>query len=467
MLEYSAMGCKIRKYLLNIFEVSKKNLNLQINPIWMIMDVKKTIEETKICVIGLGYVGLPLARLFSTKFETIGFDMNQSRVDALMTGHDATLEVSDELLQDAIKNHGFRCTTNLEEIKQCNFYVVAVPTPVDSDNRPDLKPLWGASETVGKVISKGDVVVYESTVYPGVTEEECLPVVERVSGLKFNVDFYAGYSPERINPGDKLHTVEKIKKVTSGSLPEIADYVDAVYNSVLINGTHKAPSIKVAEASKIIENSQRDVNIAFMNELAKIFNAMGIDTHDVIEAASSKWNFIKLSPGLVGGHCISVDPYYLIQKAQVYGVLPRIMHASRRLNDGMGAYVANQTIKCMNKKGVMVKNARILILGITFKENCPDIRNTKVVDIYHTLREYTPNITVFDPWANAEHVKEEYGVEISSQLPAISSQRYDAVILAVAHKEFLDMDVKTFVREGGVIYDVKGILPREIVDGRL
>lgn len=433
----------------------------------MIMDVKKTIEETKICVIGLGYVGLPLARLFSTKFETIGFDMNQSRVDALMTGHDATLEVSDELLQDAIKNHGFRCTTNLEEIKQCNFYVVAVPTPVDSDNRPDLKPLWGASETVGKVISKGDVVVYESTVYPGVTEEECLPVVERVSGLKFNVDFYAGYSPERINPGDKLHTVEKIKKVTSGSLPEIADYVDAVYNSVLINGTHKAPSIKVAEASKIIENSQRDVNIAFMNELAKIFNAMGIDTHDVIEAASSKWNFIKLSPGLVGGHCISVDPYYLIQKAQVYGVLPRIMHASRRLNDGMGAYVANQTIKCMNKKGVMVKNARILILGITFKENCPDIRNTKVVDIYHTLREYTPNITVFDPWANAEHVFQEYGIVISSQLSALSSQHYDAVILAVAHKEFLDMDVKTFVREGGVIYDVKGILPREIVDGRL
>ena len=422
------------------------------------------MKETKICVIGLGYVGLPLARLFSTKFETIGFDMNQRRVDALMTGHDATLEVSDELLQDAIKNHGFRCTTDLEEIKQCNFYVVAVPTPVDRDNRPDLRPLWGASETVGKVISKGDVVVYESTVYPGVTEEECLPVVERVSGLKFNVDFYAGYSPERINPGDKQHTVEKIKKVTSGSTPEIADYVDSVYNSVLINGTHKAPSIKVAEASKIIENSQRDVNIAFMNELAKIFNAMGIDTHDVIEAASSKWNFIKLSPGLVGGHCISVDPYYLIQKAQVYGVLPRIMHASRRLNDGMGAYVANQTIKCMNKKGVLVKNARILILGITFKENCPDIRNTKVVDIYHTLREYTPNITVFDPWANAEHVFQEYGVTVCNEAP---TTQFDAVILAVAHKEFLDMDVKAFAKEGGVIYDVKGILPRDIIDGRL
>ena len=422
------------------------------------------MKDTKICVIGLGYVGLPLARLFSTKFETIGFDMNQARVDALMTGHDATLEVSDELLQDAIKNHGFRCTTDLEEIKKCNFYVVAVPTPVDRDNRADLRPLWGASETVGKVISKGDVVVYESTVYPGVTEEECLPVVERVSGLKFNVDFYAGYSPERINPGDKQHTVEKIKKVTSGSNPEIADYVDAVYNSVLVNGTHKAPSIKVAEASKIIENSQRDVNIAFMNELAKIFNAMGIDTHDVIEAASSKWNFIKLSPGLVGGHCISVDPYYLIQKAQVYGVLPRIMHASRRLNDGMGAYVANQTIKCMNKKGVMVKNAKILILGITFKENCPDIRNTKVVDIYHTLCEYTPNITVYDPWANAEHVFQEYGVTVTNEAP---TTQFDAVILAVAHNEFLNMDVKSFVKDGGVVYDVKGILPRNIIDGRL
>ena len=422
------------------------------------------MKDTRICVIGLGYVGLPLARLFSTKFETIGFDMNQSRVDALMTGHDATLEVSDELLQDAINNHGFRCTTNLDEIRGCNFYVVAVPTPVDRDNRPDLKPLWGASETVGKVISKGDVVVYESTVYPGVTEEECLPVVERVSGLRFNVDFYAGYSPERINPGDKQHTVEKIKKVTSGSTPEIAEYVDGVYNSVLVNGTHKAPSIKVAEASKIIENSQRDVNIAFMNELAKIFNAMGIDTHDVIEAASSKWNFIKLSPGLVGGHCISVDPYYLIQKAQVYGVLPRIMHASRRLNDGMGAYVANQTIKCMNKKGVMVKDARILILGITFKENCPDIRNTKVVDIYHTLQEYTNNITVYDPWANAEHVRHEYGVEVTNEKPV---EKFDAVILAVSHKEFLDMDVKAFAKDGGVIYDVKGILPRNIIDGRL
>ena len=421
--------------------------------------------EIKIAVIGLGYVGLPLARLFSTKYKTVGFDMNQKRVDALMAGHDATLEVSDELLQDAINNHGFVCTTDLDKIRECNFYVVAVPTPVDVNNRPDLRPLWGASETVGKVISKGDIVVYESTVYPGVTEEECLPVVERVSGLKFNVDFYAGYSPERINPGDKLHTVEKIKKVTSGSTPEIADIVDGVYNSVLINGTHKAPSIKVAEASKIIENSQRDVNIAFMNELAKIFNAMGIDTRDVIEAAASKWNFIKLSPGLVGGHCISVDPYYLIQKAQVYGVLPRVMFAARRLNDGMGNYVAEQTIKCMNKKGLLVKDAKILILGITFKENCPDIRNTKVVDIYTSLEEYTKNVTVYDPWASKENVKREYDIDIVSELP--TGEKFDAVILAVAHNQFKELDIKSLVVDNGVVYDVKGILDRTIIDGRL
>lgn len=426
------------------------------------------MKEIKICVIGLGYVGLPLARLFSTKFPTIGFDMNQSRVDALMQGHDTTLEVSDEFLQDAINNHGFICTTDIEQIRQCNFYVVAVPTPVDANNRPDLKPLWGASETVGKVISKGDIVVYESTVYPGVTEEECLPVVERVSGLKFNEDFFAGYSPERINPGDKEHTVEKIKKVTSGSTPEIADVVDGVYNAVLVNGTHKAPSIKVAEASKIIENSQRDVNIAFMNELAKIFNAMGIDTNDVIEAASSKWNFIKLKPGLVGGHCISVDPYYLIQKAQVYGVLPRVMFSARRLNDGMGDYVGNQVIKLMNKKGVLVKDSRILILGFTFKENCPDVRNTKIIDIYHTLEEYTKNITIYDPWANPEKVEKEYGVKLANgSLDAMKGQ-YDAVVLAVAHKEFVSFDIRSFLKdENGVVYDVKGILNREVIDGRL
>lgn len=422
------------------------------------------LSDYRICVIGLGYVGLPLARLFSTKFETIGYDTNKARVEALMTGHDSTLEVSDELLQDAIANHGFRCTSDLDQIRDCNFYVVAVPTPVDQNNRPDLRPLVGASETVGKVISKGDIVVYESTVYPGVTEEECLPVVEKVSGLKFNEDFFAGYSPERINPGDKEHTVEKIRKVTSGSTPEVADIVDAVYNAVLLNGTHKAPSIKVAEASKIIENSQRDVNIAFMNELAKIFNAMGIDTRDVIEAASSKWNFIKMSPGLVGGHCISVDPYYLIQKAQVYGVLPRIMYNARRLNDGMGAYVAEQTIKCMNKKGTIVKDSNILILGVTFKENCPDIRNTKVIDIYHTLLEYTNNITVFDPWADAAQVKHEYDLDIVTELPA---GKYEAVILAVAHENFRSIDVKSLLSENGVVYDVKGFLDRDVVDARL
>lgn len=417
----------------------------------------------KIAVIGLGYVGLPLARLFSTKYQTIGFDMNQKRVESLMGGHDTTLEVTDVLLQEALDS-GFKCTSNLEDIRDCNFYVIAVPTPVDRNNRPDLTPLISASETVGKVISKGDIVVYESTVYPGVTEEECLPVVERVSGLKFNLDFFAGYSPERINPGDKEHTVEKIKKVTSGSTPEIADIVDKVYNSVLINGTHKAPSIRVAEASKIIENSQRDVNIAFMNELAKIFNAMDIDTNDVIEAASSKWNFIKLRPGLVGGHCISVDPYYLIQKAQVYGVLPRIMSSARRLNDGMGDYVANQVIKLMNKKGVLVKDSNILLLGITFKENCPDIRNTKVVDIYSTLLEYTKNISVYDPWANAEKVYEEYGIRM---IDNVNEKKYDAIILAVGHNEFKTIDIKALGNDISVVFDVKCFLDRAIVDGRL
>lgn len=421
-------------------------------------------EDIRICVIGLGYVGLPLARLFSTKFPTIGFDMNQSRVDALMSGHDATLEVDDALLQEAISKYGFVCTTDLEQIRDCNFYVVAVPTPVDRNNHPDLTPLLGASHTVGQVISRGDVVVYESTVYPGVTEEECLPQVERVSGLKYNLDFYAGYSPERINPGDKEHTVEKIRKVTSGSTPEIAQLVDSVYNAVLTNGTHLAPSIRVAEASKIIENSQRDVNIAFMNELAKIFNAMGIDTNDVLEAAASKWNFIRLKPGLVGGHCISVDPYYLIQKAQVYGVLPRLMTNARRLNDGMGDYVANQVIRCMNLRGVMVKDARYLLLGITFKENCPDIRNTKVVDIYHTLSQYSSDITVYDPWANPESVQRAYGIQIQNHLP---QQQFDAVILCVAHSQFLQLDVRSLVRGNGVVYDVKGVLDRHVIDARL
>lgn len=422
------------------------------------------MKETKICVIGLGYVGLPLARLFSTKYKTIGFDMSQRRVDALMAGHDATLEVSDELLQDAINNHGFICTTKLEDIKDCNFYVVAVPTPVDENNNPDLTPLYGASTTVGKVISKGDVVVYESTVYPGVTEDECLPVVEKVSGLKFNVDFFAGYSPERINPGDKLHTVEKIKKVTSGSTREIGEYVDKVYLSVITAGTHLAPTIKVAEAAKVIENSQRDINIAFVNELSRIFTKMGIDTLDVLEAASTKWNFLPFKPGLVGGHCIGVDPYYLAQCAQRYGYNPEIILAGRRMNDGMGEYVANQVIKLMLKKGIQVLHSNIVILGFTFKENCPDVRNTKVVDIVNALKEYNLNITICDPWANPAIAEHEYGLTVINELPA---DRFDAAIMAVAHNEFKELDIALLVKGNSVIYDVKGVLPREIVDGRL
>lgn len=421
------------------------------------------MENIKICVIGLGYVGLPLARLFSTKYETIGFDMNQARVDALMAGHDATLEVSDELLQGAIKN-GFRCTTDIEEIRSCNFYVVAVPTPVDRDNRPDLSPLYGASTTVGKVISKGDIVVYESTVYPGVTEDECIPVVEKVSGLKFNVDFFAGYSPERINPGDKLHTVEKIKKVTSGSIPEIGKIINEVYSSVITAGTHLAPSIKVAEAAKVIENSQRDINIAFVNELSKIFTRMGIDTQDVLEAASTKWNFLPFKPGLVGGHCIGVDPYYLAQCAQRFGYNPEIILAGRRMNDGMGEYVANQVVKLMLKKGIQVLDANIVILGFTFKENCPDVRNTKVVDIYRSLQEYNVNITVYDPWANPAVAKHEYGIDITNELPAGT---YDAAILAVAHEKFRGLDVESLLNNRHIIYDVKGFLNRTQIDGRL
>lgn len=422
------------------------------------------MEETKICVIGLGYVGLPLARLFSTKYKTIGFDMSQRRVDALMAGHDATLEVSDELLQDAINNHGFICTTQLDDIKDCNFYVVAVPTPVDENNNPDLTPLYGASTTVGKVISKGDVVVYESTVYPGVTEDECLPVVEKVSGLKFNVDFFAGYSPERINPGDKLHTVDKIKKVTSGSTPEVGQYIDDVYSSVITAGTHLAPTIKVAEAAKVIENSQRDINIAFVNELSRIFTKMGIDTLDVLEAASTKWNFLPFKPGLVGGHCIGVDPYYLAQCAQRYGYNPEIILAGRRMNDGMGEYVANQVIKLMLKKGIQVLNSDVVILGFTFKENCPDVRNTKVVDIVNALKEYNLNITIYDPWANPIIAELEYGLVVTNELP---TEKSDAAIMAVAHNEFKELDVLSLIKDGAVVYDVKGMLPREIVDGRL
>ena len=420
----------------------------------------------KIAIIGLGYVGLPLARLFSTKYKTIGFDVNSERINALMEGHDDTFEVSDNLLKKALAD-GLLFTSKVEDIQGCDFYIVTVPTPVDENNNPDLSPLKKASATVGKVIGKGGVVIYESTVYPGVTEEVCVPIVEEVSGLRFNVDFYAGYSPERINPGDKEHTVEKIIKVTSGSTPQVADIIDDLYNSVLLNGTHKAPSIKVAEASKVIENSQRDVNIAFMNELAKIFNAMDIDTHDVIAAASTKWNFIKMTPGLVGGHCIGIDPYYLMQKAQVFGVLPRIMTASRELNDGMGEYVAYQVIKCMNKKGIRVKDSKILILGVTFKENCADIRNTKVVDIYNTLLEYTPYMTIFDGYANYDDVFNEYGLRITNDWENVEKERYDAVILAVAHKEFIGMDVRRWLKQDGIVYDVKGVLPKNIIDARL
>ena len=422
------------------------------------------MKETRICVIGLGYVGLPLARLFSTKYPTVGFDMNQRRVDALMSGHDSTLEVSDNLLKDAIDNHGFKCTADIEEIRDCNFYIVAVPTPVDADNNPDLRPLYGASTTVGKVISKGDVVVYESTVYPGVTEDECIPVVESVSGLKLNVDFYAGYSPERINPGDKLHTVEHIKKVTSGSTPEIGEYVNEVYASVIEAGTHLAPSIKVAEAAKVIENSQRDINIAFVNELSKIFNKMGIDTLDVLEAAGTKWNFLPFRPGLVGGHCIGVDPYYLAQCAKRYGYNPEIILAGRRMNDGMGEHVALQTIKLMLKKGIQVLGSEILILGFTFKENCPDVRNTKVIDIYRTLSEYNLKITVYDPWANPAIVEREYGIPVVNEVPA---NKFDALIAAVAHKEFQGLDIRNLLKDKHVVFDVKGTLDRSLIEGRL
>lgn len=421
------------------------------------------MKETKICVIGLGYVGLPLARLFSTKYPTVGFDMNADRVKALMAGHDATLEVSDELLQSAIRN-GFVCTSDIEAIRDCNFYVVAVPTPVDGNNNPDLTPLYKASETVGRVIAAGDIVVYESTVYPGVTEDECIPVVERVSGLRFNRDFFAGYSPERINPGDKLHTVEKIRKVTSGSTPETGRRIDAVYASVIEAGTHLAPSIKVAEAAKVIENSQRDINIAFVNELSKIFCRMGIDTADVLEAAATKWNFLPFKPGLVGGHCIGVDPYYLAQCAQRHGYNPEIILAGRRMNDGMGEYVASQVVKLMLKKGIQVLGSHILILGITFKENCPDVRNTKVVDIIRALREYNVNVTIYDPWANPGAVKREYGLDIETELPA---NRYEAIVLAVAHEKFSDIRIEELKAENAVVYDVKNMLPHELSDGRL
>lgn len=422
----------------------------------------------KIAVIGLGYVGLPLARLFSTKYPVVGFDIKQNRIKELRSGIDTTLEVSDIELQEVLKvsldglENGLFCSSNIEDIANCNYYIVTVPTPVDKNNRPDLTPLYKASETVGKVLKKGDIVIYESTVYPGVTEEECVPVLEKISGLKFNVDFYAGYSPERINPGDKEHTVEQILKVTAGSTPEIGQKVNELYKSVITAGTHLAPTIKVAEAAKVIENSQRDINIAFVNELAKIFNLLGIDTHDVLKAAGTKWNFLAFKPGLVGGHCIGVDPYYLAQKAQEVGYHPEIILAGRRLNDSMGEYVASQIVKLMIKKGIKVNGAELLMLGITFKENCPDVRNTKIIDVIKALEEYSMKITIYDPWANPEEVRHEYDLSTTKLLP---NKQFDSVVLGVAHKEFLNLDMASLCKDNGLVYDVKGVLDN--ADGRL
>jgi len=424
--------------------------------------------STKIAVIGLGYVGLPLARLFATKYPVIGFDINDQRISELNNGIDLTLEVEEDLLKSVLVTKssneiGLFCSNQLVDIADCNYYVVTVPTPVDKHNKPDLTPLYKASETVAKVLKKGDIVIYESTVYPGVTEEECVPVLEKMSGLKFNEDFFAGYSPERINPGDKEHTVEKILKVTAGSTPEIGKKVDALYNSVVTAGTHLAPTIKVAEAAKVIENSQRDINIAFVNELAKIFNILDIDTKAVLEAAGTKWNFLPFKPGLVGGHCIGVDPYYLAQKALEAGYHPEIILAGRRMNDSMGEYVASQVVKLMIKKEIVLHEAELLLLGVTFKENCPDVRNTKIVDIVHALKEYGINITIYDPWAKPEEVQHEYGIETTQVLP---NSKFDAVILGVAHKEFAALDLNSLTKDSNVIYDVKGFLTGA-VDGRL
>ena len=414
----------------------------------------------QIGIIGLGYVGLPLARIFATKYPVVGFDINKQRVAELKQGKDNTLEVDDALLKEVLVqnvpvDNGLFCTDEMAHIAHCNYYIVTVPTPVDKNNKPDLTPLIKSSETVGRVLKTGDIVIYESTVYPGATEEVCIPILERESGLRFNVDFFAGYSPERINPGDKEHTVEKILKVTSGSTPEIGEKVNQLYQSVITAGTHLAPSIKVAEAAKVIENAQRDINIAFVNELAKIFNLLHIDTHHVLEAAGTKWNFLPFKPGLVGGHCIGVDPYYLAQKAQEVGYHPEIILAGRRMNDSMGHYVASEVIKLFIQRDVPVKNAEILVLGITFKENCPDVRNTKVVDVITQLKEYGTQVTVFDPWANPQEVMEEYGITTVNTLP---NKTFDGIVLAVAHQQFLTTDWNAMLRNNGVIYDVKGVL---------
>jgi UDP-N-acetyl-D-galactosamine dehydrogenase len=422
------------------------------------------MKKHKIGIIGLGYVGLPLARLFATKYPVVGFDINQKRVAQLNSGHDDTLEVEDEVLQSVLlkdnptfnsEDKGLYCTHEVEQIKDCNIFIVTVPTPVDKNNRPILTPLVKASETVGKVLKQYDIVIYESTVYPGATEEECVPILEKHSGKIFNKDFFVGYSPERINPGDKKHTVEKILKVTSGSTPEIGKIVNELYAEVITAGTHLAPTIKVAEAAKVIENSQRDINIAFVNELAKIFNLMDIDTQAVLEAAGTKWNFLPFKPGLVGGHCIGVDPYYLAQKAQEVGYHPEIILAGRRLNDSMGEYVASQVVKLMLKKDLKIKNANVLVLGITFKENCPDVRNTKAVDVVRQLQTYETHVDIYDPWANPEEVQHEYGLESFKEKP---TKTYEAIVLCVAHNEFLALDLTNLKAEGAVVYDVKGIL---------
>ena len=431
------------------------------------------LENPKIAVIGLGYVGLPLAVEFAKKYPTVGFDINTDRVNELQIGHDHTLEVEDYNLKEVIEpdllsaesnGKGLFCTTAVGDIEDFNFYIVTVPTPTDKNKRPVLTPLIKASESIGKVLKKGDYVVYESTVYPGVTEDECVPILEKVSGLKMNEDFFVGYSPERINPGDKERTVTKILKVTSGSTPEAAEVIDNLYKEVITAGTHKAASIKVAEAAKVIENSQRDINIAFVNELAKIFNKLNIDTHAVLEAAGTKWNFLPFKPGLVGGHCIGVDPYYLAQKAQEAGYHPEIILSGRRLNDDMGKYVAGEVVKLMMKRSLPVLGSNVLMLGITFKENCPDIRNTRAIDVFEELKSYNVNVDVYDPWANAEEVKDEFGITTTAD---ITDKQYHSVILTVAHNEYQHLNIRNLLVENGVVYDVKGVLPIEQIDSRL
>ena len=426
------------------------------------------MDDIKIAIIGLGYVGLPLARLFATKYAVVGFDINAQRIEELQSGVDSTLEVEDAILKKVLSptpfmGTGLYCSDNFEDLRVCNYYIVTVPTPVDTTNKPVLTHLYQASETIGKVLKQGDIVIYESTVYPGVTEEKCVPILEKISGLTFNKDFFVGYSPERINPGDKEHTIEKILKVTSGSTPTIAKQIDSLYASVITAGTYLAPSIKVAEAAKVIENSQRDINIAFVNELAKIFNLMGIDTHEVLGAAGTKWNFLPFKPGLVGGHCIGVDPYYLAQKAQQYGYHPEIILTGRRMNDGMGKYVASEVVKLMVQKDIKIKGSKILVLGITFKENCPDVRNTGAVDVINNLKSYGAEVTVFDPWASPKEVMAEYNLVTTKEMP---NGKFDAVVLTVAHKEFSKFSCRELLKQNGVLYDVKGFL-NETVDGRL